>query len=225
MGEMIEFDTPHGPCPGYLAAPARPRPAVIVLQEWWGLNDHVKDVCDRLADGGFVALAPDLFRGEVTTRPDEAQRLMMGLEVPRAVADIAGAARHLLSLDGVTGERVAILGFCMGGGLALIAGGELDEIVAAVDFYGVIPWDGVTAPRGGLDKVLGIFGSEDASIPEDRRAALESGLTAGGADVEFYVFDDCDHAFFNDTRPEVYDEDAAADAWQLTLDFLDAARA
>lgn len=221
MGEMIEIPAEHGPVPGWLATTTNPRPGIVVLQEWWGLNDHIRDVCDRLGDGGYVALAPDLYRGDSTRAPDEAGRLMLGLEVPRAVEDCRAAADHLLGHESVRGDKVGIMGFCMGGGLALVASSAHPAFGACVDFYGVIPWEGVEPDFRNTPAFLGVFGAEDTSVGAEKVRSLEASLAENGAVSRFEVFEGCGHAFFNDTRPEAYDEDAASDAWQIVLDFFD----
>ncbi len=220
MGNDIEFASDGEPVRGHLALPPSGRgPGVIVIQEWWGLVDHIRDVCGRFAREGFVALAPDLYRGDATSDPDEAGRLMMDLEIPRAARDVDGAAAALLGHDAVDGSRVGAVGFCMGGQLALYAATLNPRIGAVVDFYGVHP--NVTLDPSGLEaSVLGIFAEKDGFVPPETARKLEADLTRAGKRADFRVFDDVDHAFFNDTRPDVYDAKAAAEAWSLTLNFL-----
>lgn len=204
----------------YLATPAAGRgPGVIVIQEWWGLVDHVKDVCDRLAREGFTALAPDLYRGASTSDPDEAGRLMMDLEIPRAARDLDGAVDALLNHDAVDGAKVGAVGFCMGGQLALYAGTRNDRIGAVVDFYGIHP--NVTLDLSGLAApVLGIFAEKDGFVPPEAALELETRLRDAGKRASFQIVREVDHAFFNDTRPDVYNEAAARQAWADTLAFL-----
>jgi carboxymethylenebutenolidase len=220
MGKEIEFESGGDRVRAYLAIPDGGRgPGVLVIQEWWGLVDHIRDVCDRFAREGFVALAPDLYRGDSTGDPDEAGRLMMDLEIPRAAADLDGATAALLGEDAVDGARVGAVGFCMGGQLALYAATRNPRIGAVVDFYGVHP--NVTLDLSGLEApVLGVFAEKDAFVPPAAARKLESDLEGAGKRADFHVFDDVDHAFFNDTRPDVYDAEAAAKAWTLTLNFL-----
>src|SRR5215208_6521061 len=141
MGEMVEFPFAGGNTGGYLSIPEKGNgPGVVVIQEWWGLVDHIKDVAERFAAEGFVALAPDLYHGEATNEPDEAGKLMMTLDIERAAKDLRGAARYLLAEGGATGARVGVVGFCMGGQLALYAGTVApDQVGAVVDFYGIHP--------------------------------------------------------------------------------------
>ncbi len=127
--------------PGVIALPASGSgPAVLVIQEWWGLVPHIVDVVERLADAGFVALAVDHYRGEETTEPDEAAKLMIGLNIAQVSADLSAAADWLVARDEVLGERVAVIGFCMGGGLALLAPTTSEVIDRAVAFYPAMPW-------------------------------------------------------------------------------------
>ncbi|HLL92375.1 MAG TPA: dienelactone hydrolase family protein, partial [Solirubrobacteraceae bacterium] len=136
----IEFPTGAGSAPGYLATPASGQgPATIVLQEWWGLEEHIRSVCDRFAVEGFFALAPDLFRGETTTQPSEAEQKLMALSMDQAEQDMCGAADYLLSLPGVQGDGVASVGFCLGGGLSVWAAATCPNIAAAVSYYYVMP--------------------------------------------------------------------------------------
>ena len=139
-GKMIEFRANGRMAAGYLAIPSQPGPGLIVIQEWWGLVDHIKDLVNRFAAEGFVALAPDLFHGDMTKSPDQAGKLLMALNIAEAGKDIRGAARHLLAMPEVQPKKVGAIGFCMGGQLALYAATEFpDEISAAIDFYGIHP--------------------------------------------------------------------------------------
>ena len=219
-GRMIELASDGSTARGYLVGDVgRGGPGVIVLQEWWGLVDHIKRVADRFAEAGFVALAPDLYRGESATSPDDAGRLMMALDIERAVRDVRGAVDHLLGLDAVSSQRVAIVGFCMGGQLALAAACADPRIGACADFYGVHPSVGLDFAQ--LEApVLGLFAANDAFVTPEVARKLEKDLQAAGARADFHIYPDVDHAFFNDTRPEVYDADAAADAWRRTVKFF-----
>ena len=205
---------------GYLSLPPQGHGrGVLVVQEWWGLVDHIRDVCDRLAREGFVALAPDLYHGEHTRSPDTAGRLMMDLEIPRAERDLAAAAQALLGHQAVTGPRLGAIGFCMGGQLALFAATRNPRIGAVVDFYGI-------HPRVSLDlsqlqaAVLGLFAERDTFVTPEAARKLESDLRSAGRRARIRIFSGVDHAFFNDTRPDVYDAAAAAAAWSDTLGFL-----
>jgi carboxymethylenebutenolidase len=216
------FASNGGEAHGYLALPpSGSGPGVIVIQEWWGLTDHIADVTDRLAAEGFVALAPDLFGGKVAHDADEAGRLMSELPVDRAARDLAGAADFLLGHDAVTSTKVGAVGFCMGGGFVLmLAAQQGDKIGAAVPFYGVGPavpdtYAGITAA------VQGHYGERDDFYPaEQARQQEEQIRKESGAEVEFFYYP-AGHAFHNDTNAlGTYDAENAKLAWQRTVDFL-----
>jgi carboxymethylenebutenolidase len=222
----LEFPTTVGTAPGYLAAPASAHgPATIVLQEWWGVDEHIRTICDRLAAEGFFALAPDLYRGETTAEPSEAQQKMMALSMEEAEKDMCGAAEYLASLPGVEGSGVAAIGFCLGGGLAVWAAATCPNIVAAVSYYYVMPhgrpdFTGISGP------VLGHFGTADEFIPLEDADQLESELRDAGVDVTFHRYEGGGHAFFNDTnRLGTYDPDLAQSSWERTISFLRSALA
>jgi len=223
MGEIVEFPSNGATGQGYLAIPdAGSGPGVIVIQEWWGLVPHIKEVCDRLAAEGFVALAPDLYHGVTTAEPDEAGKLMMALNVEQAGKDMGGAIDHLLGLDAVTSTSLGVIGFCMGGGLALVLATQRpDAISACAPYYGVIPWENLAPDYSALRaKVQGHFASEDGFFPPEMARKLEQQLRDLGKDAEIQVHQGVDHAFFNDTRPEVYDAQASNKAWNDTLGLL-----
>ncbi len=219
-GRDIDFASNGETIRGYLAVPASGSgPGVLVLQEWWGLVDHIRDLCDRLAREGFVALAPDLYRGEATGDPDQAGRLMMGLEIPRAARDLDGAGQALLQHEATSGSKLGAIGFCMGGQLALFAATRNPRIGAVVDFYGIHP--NITLELSGLEAaVLGIFAERDTFVPPEAARKLEADLRANGIETDFEVFEGVDHAFMNETRPDAYDAAAAARAWEKTVGFL-----
>ncbi len=222
MGEIIEFPSNGTSGRGYLAAPeSGSGPGVVVIQEWWGLVDHIVDVCDRLAAEGFVALAPDLYRGESTTEPDEAGKLMMTLNIERAARDMSGAVDEVARRSGGNGG-VGVIGFCMGGGLALMVAAERSDLVkAVVPFYGLIPWPGAQPDYPKMAaSVQGHYAEKDDFFGPEAVAGLEQQLAVAGVDHELFIYPGADHAFFNDVRPEVYDAGAAALAWSRTLDFL-----
>lgn len=217
----IEFTTSAGRVPGYLATPPGGEgPATIVLQEWWGLEAHIRSVCDRLALEGFFALAPDLYRGESTTQPSEAEQKMMALSMDEAEKDMCGAANHLLAQPGVRGEGVGALGFCLGGGLAIWAAATCDEVKAAVTYYYVMPhgkpdFSSIDGP------VLGHFGTADDFVPVSAAKELESELREAGVEVQFDFYEGAGHAFFNDTnRLGTYDPEQAQQSWERTVSFL-----
>ena len=223
MGEMVSFASNGDTCEGYLATPeSGSGPGVIVIQEWWGLVDHIKDVADRFAASGFVALAPDFYHGVTTGEPDEASRLLMGLAMDRAARDIQGAARYLAGRDDVTSRGVGTVGFCMGGSLALWSGALAEEVKVAVGFYPAIPWEKMAPDWGNYQhKTAMIHASEeDGTSRADGIQQAIKGIQAAGGDVEIHDYPGSSHAFFNDTRPEVYHAEHAATAWRRTLDLL-----
>jgi carboxymethylenebutenolidase len=218
MGEMIELGDNGHRDQGYVAAPASGRgPGVVVIQEWWGLVDHIKRVCDRFADQGFTALAPDLYHGHATTEPDEARKRAMNLDIAMATADLSAAVRHQLSSPRVTSPTVGVVGFCMGGGLALSLASQEPAISACVTYYGIGP---ATLDVSKMDAaVLGHWGEQDHSYDHRAVDGLEERLRAAGVPVESFWYD-AGHAFFNDDRPEVHSEEAARLSWDRTVAFL-----
>jgi len=215
MGEMVEFKSNGGTCTGYLAGTSGP--GVIVIQEWWGLVPHITDIADRFAAEGFVALAPDMYHGEATDEPDLAGKLLMSMNLATAGKDLSGAVDLLQERTGRT--KVGVTGFCMGGGLALMAAClRPDAIAAAAPFYGgmrpdtVIEWDNLAAV------VEGHYAATDrgTAAPEAVKE-LEATLRAKGKNATFHVYPGTQHAFFNDTRPEVYDAVVAKTSWDRTL--------
>ena len=221
-GQMVEFASNGSTAKGYLAKPAGGGgPGVIVLQEWWGLVDHIQQVADRFAEQGFVALAPDLYQGKSTSRPDEAGRLMMALDIERAVRDVRGAISYLLERGGARPGKVAAIGFCMGGQLALATACADARVGAVADFYGVHPQAKLDLARLQAP-VLGIFAERDGFVTPAVARKLEADLQAAGKQTDFHIFPGVDHAFFNDSRPDVYNPAAASQAWQRTLQFFQA---
>lgn len=219
LGQLIEFPANGHTTTGWLSLPpAGHGPGLLVLQEWWGLVDHIKDVTDRFAAAGYVALAPDLYHGESTKSPDEAGRKLMALDIARAGQDLRGAADHLLGLEAVVPKQVGALGFCMGGQLALHAATAHDQISACVDFYGIHPnvQPNFTKLRG---PVLAHFGNDDGFVTPDAARELVGKIEAAGGRVEAHFYA-AGHAFFNDARPEAYSAEAAKLAWERTLAFL-----
>lgn len=217
----VEYTGPDGATlTGYLAQPddETPRPAVIVIQEWWGLNEHIMDVTRRCAAAGYVALAPDLYKGQVATEPDEARKLVMELDMNAAVAEIGSAIAFLLGLPTVAGEKAGVVGFCMGGRLVLMTALANERVGAGVAFYG----QALTPEEAAAVKapILGLYGADDQGIPVASIKAMQEALTAAGIDNEFQIYEGAPHAFFNDTRSS-YRPEAAADAWQRTLAWLE----
>jgi carboxymethylenebutenolidase len=231
MGEMISYASNGGTSDGYLASPAgdtagAPVAGVIVIQEWWGLVHHVTSVADRFAAEGFLALAPDLYHGVQTSEPDEAMKLLMGLAMDQAAKDIAGAAACLAGRPDCTG-KIGVVGFCMGGSLALWAATLSPEIVAASGYYPPLPWERMRPVWPNYHgKAALIHTSEEDGGPEDSDILAGKRLIEqGGGAVTVHGYPGTRHAFFNDERPEVYDAAAAELSWARTLAFLRASLA
>lgn len=218
--QNVRFPSGEGEAHGYLALPpSGSGPGVVVIQEWWGLTDHIAEVADRLAAEGFVGLAPDLYGGATTHDADEALRLMRELPVERATRDLAGAVDHLLGHEAVTSATVGAVGFCMGGGFVLtLAAQQGGRVGAAVPFYGMV---GEDVDFSGLDaRVQGHFGETDRMIAVDaverlgQRIERESGVSA-----ELHLYP-AGHAFLNDHNPSSYDAKSAEQAFARTVAFL-----
>jgi carboxymethylenebutenolidase len=220
----ITFPSNGGTAQGYLARPAdgKPHPGVIVIQEWWGLNDHIKDIARRLAGAGFIALAPDLYHGKVVDEPNEAQKAAMALDRAEVAKDLRGALVALQGQADVAPKKIGVTGFCMGGGITLAFATQTGaELGAIVPFYpgGYDPTeDDVRAIQCPVQL---IFAGKDHSTPEAMRERLRQYLTDNGKTFDMIVYPDADHAFFNDTRPEVYDAAAAEDAWNRTVTWFE----
>jgi len=216
----VEFEANGGTATGYLAEPEDEGPGVVVLQEWWGLDDHIKDVCERFAREGFVALAPDLFHGETADQPDEAQQKMMALNMDEAEKELRGAVDYVASHPKCNGQ-VGAVGFCLGGGLSVWAATVNPKVGAVSTFYYVMPhgkpdFSKINGP------VLGHFGTGDDFVSVDDAKSLEQEIRdASGAEVEFVFYEGAGHAFFNDNdRLGTYHEEHARNAWQRTVDFF-----
>jgi carboxymethylenebutenolidase len=220
MGQRVEFPSNAHTCQGYLATPQEgPGPAVVVIQEWWGLVEHIEDVVDRFAGEGFLAIAPDLYHGKTTKSPDEAGRLVMELDAERALTEIKGAGAYLLGRPECSSKKYGVVGFCVGGGLAKYAATKDEKVGAAVSFYGgfkrvTYDWQNLHAP------ILLFAGENDKGLSADGERELAERLIAMGKNAAVQTYPNADHAFFNDTRPQVYNAAAARDSWARTLDFF-----
>ena len=220
MGEIVIFQANGNKPQGYLAIPkSGSGPSIVVIQEWWGLVDHIKSICDRLADEGFLALAPDLYHGQTTKSPDEAAKMMMALRIDQAETELRGAINYLLGHPANTGKRVGVVGFCMGGALSLYAATKNSSVGACVVFYGGHPNVNPDLPNLNAP-LLGIYGEKDGSVTPALVHKLEDELKRLGKSAEIHIYPGVGHAFFNDSRPEIYNAQAAADAWSRTIDFL-----
>jgi carboxymethylenebutenolidase len=211
-GEMISLPSGEDEILAYLATPAGPaRGRIIVIQEWWGLSDWIKTVTDRFAQEGYIALAPDLYRGQVATEAEHAHELMRGLPDGRAISDILAASAYLDTEFADSELKMGVIGFCMGGRLSLLASLEGVSFDATVICYGrpEVDADRLTALRG---PVLGIFGGEDRGIGLDQVETFEKDLDAAGTRNEILVLNGAGHAFLNDTR-QSFAPDAAEVAW------------
>ncbi len=225
MGEIIDFPSNGSTGQGYIAVPSNGSEStsgIIVLQEWWGLVDQIKRTCDRFADAGFTALAPDLYHGTTVplTEPDEAGKQMMALTMEAAAKDLSGAVDELIRRTGR--PAVGVIGFCMGGGLALVLGTQRpDAVKAIVPAYGLIPWPDAQPDFSKLDAAVLVHtaGLDDYFTPEAARE-LEAQLRSLGKDVEFLHYPDADHAFFNEDRPEVHHEESAQQLWDRSVAFF-----
>lgn len=213
-GAPVSFSSAHGPADGYLSRPGHGRPGLIVLQEWWGLVPHIKDVADRFAAQGYLALAPDLYHGKSTLEAEEASHLMDGLDWGRALEEIAGAVRYLRDVEGC--DRVGVVGYCMGGALTVLAA-TLPGVDAFVSYYGFPPAGAADLAKVSASGLI-FFGEHEAffSVPDAK--AFAERQRAAGRDAEVVVYPGAGHAFFNNDRPEVFVRDAANDTWRRTLE-------
>lgn len=215
--QMIHFPSNGQTTPGFLAQPEgeEKHPGLVVIQEWWGLVPHIKDVCERFAHQGYIALAPDLYHGEATTEPDEARKLAMDMDRDRAVKEILAAIRYLQSLVYVSPKKIGVVGWCMGGALTIAATVESSDIGASVVYYGgfrdaSIAQD-IKAP------LLGLYAEEDHGISVEMVHSFDQELEAAHVPHEIHVYPGTVHAFFNDARPTTYHPGAAKNAWKRTL--------
>lgn len=219
----IQVRGPAGNIRVHIAQPSRsgPHPAVIVIQEWWGLNDHIKDVARRFAVEGYRAYAPDLYSrqgNQVTTDPTEAGKLMGGLDKPDGIADLLALVEHIQQDSAARGDRIGVTGFCLGGSFATLLACSSQDIKAAAPFYGEIPDDAT------LEKLhcplFYFYGTDDFWIQRADVDRLGATLQRKGKPGEIHIYEGSPHAFFNDTRPDVYRPVEAKDAWTRTLDLF-----
>lgn len=231
MGEIIEFPSNASTGQGWLVLPASGSgPGVVVIQEWWGLVDHIKGVCQRFADEGFVALAPDLYKGAITNQPDDAQKKMMALRLDQAAKDMSGAVDTVnqrssgreVARGGVERNGVGVVGFCMGGGLALVLATQRPDLVrAVVPFYGLVPWPDAEPDYARMSATLQGHYAEDDDLAGPQAAHdLQDTLRGMGKEAEVFIYPGTHHGFFNDSRPEQYAPEASGLAWDRTVGFL-----
>jgi carboxymethylenebutenolidase len=219
--ETVRFKSGDETISGYLALPesAGRHPGVVVIQEWWGLNDWVKEQARKLAEQGYVALAPDLYRGKVATDPETAHELSRGMPQDRAVRDLKAAFDFLASRSDVNRDKIGSIGWCMGGGLSLQLAVHEPRLAACVVNYGSMPTEeseiqAIHAP------VLGNFGAEDRGIPPERVHAFESAMKAAGKSIDVKIYAGAGHAFENPNNKAGYRPQATADAWKRVQAFF-----
>jgi carboxymethylenebutenolidase len=214
--EIIEVTTSRGDTTAHVARPQTETAAcVILIHEWWGINNHIRDIAGRYANEGYLCVAPDLFRGVVAKNSDQASKLMHDLAIEDGMETIRQTIDEVKLKYKV--QKIGITGYCMGGTFALRGACEISELAAAAPFYGDIPEDNVLKQL----KVPTLFvaGKRDAWINENKVNGLKEAARKYDLPVEVISYD-ADHAFFNNTRPEVYDPNAAADAWRRVLDLF-----
>ena len=217
MGSMIDVKRPDGgTCKGYLAEAGSGKPGIVVIQEWWGLNDQIKGVADRFAAAGYNALAPDLYKGRVTQKPDEANHMMTGLDfVGASDQDIAGMVKHLAGIS----RKVGVMGYCMGGALTIAAAARVGGIACGVPFYGNPPTQ-LADPAKIRIPIQGHFANQDDWCTPQLVNDFEKAMTGAGNKAEVYRYDAA-HAFANERSP-AYNADCAKKAWERMLAFLGA---
>jgi carboxymethylenebutenolidase len=217
-GPSVQF----GDASGYLSVPPAPgkKPALIVIQEWWGVDDWIREQTDRFAQQGYVALAVDLYRGRSTKSPEEAHELMRGMPEDRAMADLKAGIDYLSSRPDVDPERIGVIGWCMGGGYALALATADPRVKATAINYGrlVTEFDTVAKIQG---PILGNFGSADRGIPADDVKAFGGLLTKAGKLGDIKIYEGAGHAFMNPNNTEGYNAEAARDAWGRIDRFFD----
>jgi carboxymethylenebutenolidase len=226
-GSIVHFPSNGDTAEGYLALPPGGRgPGVIVIQEWWGLVPQIKTTVDRFAAAGFIALAPDLYHGVQVPNdePDDAAKEMMAMDIERAARDMAGAVDFLHEHVGVNGRGIGVIGFCVGGGLALWLGSLRPGVVSAIaPFYGLLPWPNAQPDYSKITaKVQGHYAENDDFAPPSGVEELNRTLSDAGVEAEFFITSGVGHAYFNETRPEAYNETAATIAWDRVTQFFHA---
>jgi carboxymethylenebutenolidase len=196
-----------------------PFPGLVVIHEWWGLNDWVKEQASKLADQGYVALAVDLYRGKVATTPDMAHEIMRGVPEDRAKRDLHAAVEFLKSQPNVKKDRIGAIGWCMGGGYALDMALQEPDLAATVINYGHLATDPDSLKKINAP-ILGLFGAQDHGIPPTDVRKFGETLDQLGKKIDIKIYDDAGHAFENPNNKDGYRAADAADAWKRTVDFL-----
>ena len=221
-GKSVTYPSGSETVSGYLALPegAGKKPALVVIQEWWGLNDFIKGKADDFARKGYVALAVDLYRGKVATDPDTAHQLMRGLPEDRAMRDLKAAFDYLRSRDDVDATRIGSIGWCMGGGYSLQLALAQPKLAGAVINYGRLVTDDA-AIKGLAVPLLGNFGGQDKGIPPESVREFETKAKAASKSVDFKIYPDAGHGFASSKDPAVFRPDDAKDADARTDAFLE----
>jgi carboxymethylenebutenolidase len=217
----VEFSYEKGRAKGYLVEPeneAINHPAIIVIHEWWGLNEHIRTIAKRFSGEGYVVLAPDLFDGRVTKNADEASKLMYGLEPQHGLSILNGAVEFISEYEGVDAGHIGVIGFCMGGTFALLLACKNRSIKASAPFYGDVPAEEVLKDLSA--PVLFIGAENDNWITQEKMMRLSDALAKYEKLGEVKIYHGVGHAFFNDTRPEAYDATAAEDSWKVVNQFF-----
>jgi len=222
----IRFPTGAGDAMGFLAwsEDTAALPGLIVLQEFWGLNEHIKDVTERLASEGFAALAPDMYDGRVTTDPTEARQWLMALDPAEGLQKMNGAVEHLKSTANVDKEKIGVIGFCMGGRLTYLAAAHhANDVKAAVPYYGGGITMGNPSPLSRTGEIKCpmylFFGAKDQLIPMDQVGQINTELTTKKVPFQMKIYPEAGHGFFCDERGS-YHEASAKDAWEKTKSFF-----
>jgi carboxymethylenebutenolidase len=221
--KQVTYSSGNDKVQGMLYTPSGkgPFPAIIVIHEWWGLNDWVKEQASKLAEQGYVALAVDLYRGKVATSPEEAHEIMRGVPEDRAKQDLDAAFTYLKSQNNVTGDRIGAIGWCMGGGYSLEVALQQPTLAADVINYGHLAVD-----QSSLKKInapiLGIFGGKDRGIPVEDVKKFQQSMQQLGKKIEIIIYPDAGHAFENPNNKEGYRAQDAQDAWKHITEFLQA---
>lgn len=220
-GKSVSYKSGDETVQGVLYTPSGkgPFPALIVIHEWWGLNDWVKEQASKLADQGYVALAIDLYRGKVATTPEMAHEIMRGVPEDRARRDLHSAFEFLASQPNVKKDRIGSIGWCMGGGYSLDVGLDEPTLAATVINYGHLATD-TDALKKINAPILGLFGAQDQGIPPADVHKFEQTMKQLGKKIDVKIYDDAGHAFENPNNKTGYRAEDAADAWKRTIDFL-----
>jgi len=220
-GKQVSYKSGDETVQGVLYTPAGkgPFPALIVVHEWWGLNDWVKEQASKLSDQGYVALAVDLYRGKVATTPDMAHEIMRGLPEDRAKRDLHAAFEFLASQPNVRKDRIGTIGWCMGGGYSLDVALQEPTLAADVINYGHLATD-PEALKKVNSPILGLFGAQDRGISPDDVRKFEQSMKQLGKKIDIKIYDDAGHGFENPNNKDGYRAEDTADAWKRTVDFL-----